>query len=237
MLRFNIVLKLLASALFLISFISPSVFSGNPRPSFPSELSYSAIASKSPQRLPSLLDDDATTSNESVQISVIVPAYNEATRLPTMLGEALDYLEKHYISYEILIVDDGSKDSTSSVALDFAQKRKGAGGENIRIVVLKQNRGKGGAVRHGMLHARGQRLLFVDADGASKFDDLALLEKEMDTIVSNAAEAAKGTANGNGASHEQIRAIVLGSRAHMVSTEAVVKASRIPKYPHAEVRG
>lgn len=217
-------MQLLASLIWLISFISPSAFSSDPRSPFPSELSYSSIVFDSPQRLPSLLDEDSSQDG-SVQLSVIVPAYNEATRLPIMLGEALDYLEKHYRSYEVLIVDDGSKDSTSQVALEFAKKRKNTGGENIRVVVLKQNRGKGGAVRHGMLHARGKRLLFVDADGASKFEDLGLLEKEMDSIVGKSGRAENGVSNGHSKTSSEGRAIVLGSRAHMVRTEAVVKAS------------
>ena len=149
-----------------------------------------------------------------------------------MLHEALTYLEAAYASssYEVVVVDDGSTDATSRAALALAEQHRGKGGDNVRVVTLKRNRGKGGAVRHGMLHARGRRILFVDADGASRFEDLKLLEQEMDTLCGGSANIGEGSGMGNG--HAQggkddgeTRAIVLGSRAHMVSTEAVVKVS------------
>lgn len=104
-------------------------------------------------------------------------------------------------SYEILIVDDGSSDGTADFALKLANTYKSS---DIRVVVLEKNLGKGGAVRHGMLFGRGRRLLMVDADGASRFEDLELLWTALDQ---NKGEAA----------------IAIGSRAHMVKTEAVVK--------------
>lgn len=159
----------------------------------------------------------------SIRLSVVVPAYNEALRLPDMLNEAIDYLKTAYKAgeYEIIVVDDGSKDDTVKVALKVAEESKGTGGgESIRVVKLAKNRGKGGAVRHGVLHARGERILFVDADGASRFADLKLLEDEMDKVI----QSKKASSRENGHSG-QPRAIVLGSRAHMVTSPAVVKRS------------
>lgn len=71
--------------------------------------------------------------------------------------------------------------------------------------------GKGGAVRHGMLYGRGERLLMVDADGASRFEDLELLWKAMDALAPDNEPA-----------------VAVGSRAHLVKTEAVVKVCRGP---------
>lgn len=105
-------------------------------------------------------------------------------------------------TYEILIIDDGSTDATVALALSLAQAHSA---HDIRIIKLDRNIGKGGAVRHGSLHARGERLLMVDADGASRFEDLDLLWEAMDEIEKDG------------------RAVVVGSRAHMVKTEAVVK--------------
>lgn len=121
-----------------------------------------------------------------------------------MLKSTLDYLASDSCAaktYEILIVDDGSSDDTSELALQVA---KGNEGKEIRVVTLHKNLGKGGAVRHGMLHGRGKRLLMVDADGASRFEDLELLWNAVDKLKSDTA-------------------VAIGSRAHLVKTEAVVK--------------
>ncbi len=125
---------------------------------------------------PSLLTDEP-----SLYLSVIVPAFNEEKRLPKMLSEAIDYLENRCLndksfSYEIIIVDDGSDDNTTQVALNYVKKY---GINKIRVLTLEKNRGKGGAVRLGMMSSRGQLLLFSDADGATKFSDFDKLETFM----------------------------------------------------------
>lgn len=133
-------------------------------------------------RFPSMIKDDPT-----VYLSVIVPAFNEENRLPKMLDEAIDYLEMRscdesnrlqgfMFTYEIIVVDDGSDDKTSDVVLQYVSKY---GTERIRLLKLKANRGKGGAVRLGMLSARGKLLLFADADGATQFSDFSKLEDFM----------------------------------------------------------
>ncbi|GFT27564.1 dolichyl-phosphate beta-glucosyltransferase [Nephila pilipes] len=136
----------------------------------------------------------------SIYLSVIVPAYNEEKRLPAMLDECLEYLENRRssnsdFSYEVIIVDDGSSDNTTKVALSYVSK---IGSGTVRVLTLLKNRGKGGAVRLGMLSARGKFLLFADADGATKFKDIVKLEKE---IIEMSAE--------------DISSIVIGSRAHL----------------------
>ena len=87
----------------------------------------------------------------SLNLSVIVPAYNEELRLPKMLDECLEFLEKRKSSYEVIVVDDGSKDKTSETALKYVDSR---GSDKVRVLTLAENRGKGGAVRMGMLRAR-----------------------------------------------------------------------------------
>jgi dolichyl-phosphate beta-glucosyltransferase len=122
-----------------------------------------------------------------------------------MLVEAVEHLRTiPSRKYEIIIVDDCSTDATSTVALQVAAKLRDA---DIRVVRLEKNRKKGGAVQHGVLHCRGERVLMVDADGASRFKDLELLWKSLDTIEKN----------GQG--------VAVGSRAHMVKSDAVVKVS------------
>lgn len=116
----------------------------------------------------------------AVNLSVIVPAYNEEQRLPRMLDEALSFLEQrrrtNNFNYEVIIVDDGSQDQTTQCALKYADK---FGRDRIQVITLEQNRGKGGAVREGVLASKGNYVMFADADGASKFSDLESLEKFM----------------------------------------------------------
>lgn len=137
----------------------------------------------------------------SVELSVIVPAYNEEERLPMMMDEALEYLEERKkklksFTYEVIAVDDGSKDKTTQTAQSYCNKY---GSDKIRVLTLAKNRGKGGAIRLGMFSARGRYLLFADADGASKFSDFTKLENEMKNMKKDSSN----------------RAVVCGSRAHL----------------------
>ncbi|KAJ7357714.1 dolichyl-phosphate beta-glucosyltransferase [Desmophyllum pertusum] len=147
----------------------------------------------------------------SIDLSVIVPSYNEEERLPVMLDETFEYLEnekknKPSFTYEIIVVDDGSKDATSKVALEYSKKY---GVHQMRVLTLEKNRGKGGAVRLGVFSSRGRRLLMADADGASKFADLARLERALDDL--NGKKGNKAV-------------IICGSRAHL-QEEAVAQRS------------
>lgn len=167
-------------------------------------------------------------------VSVVVPAYNEEERITLALDEAVDYLDEEFgrpgegkgkaakgfpgahkralrgcappevSGYEIIVVSDGSRDRTVEVVLEFSMKR--ALHDVVRVVQLEKNRGKGGAVTHGFRHARGEYVLFADADGASKFSDLGKL-------MEGCEEVADG-------SH---RGVAVGSRSHLVGSEAVVQ--------------
>lgn len=171
-----------------------------------------------------------TIDEAEVEISVVIPAYNEEERLDIMLEEAVAFLDAEYGrfpkkarkgqsngqalkvagngigGYEILVVNDGSRDKTVDVALAFS-RRHGLH-DILRICTLKENRGKGGAVTHGFRHVRGEYAIFADADGASKFEDLAKL-----------VEGCKEVAD------EPNRGIAVGSRAHLVGSDAVVKVN------------
>ena len=141
-----------------------------------------------------------------MDLTVVIPAYNETERMPAMIESTLAHLAtKPRRSYEILIVDDGSSDGTTKKALALAKQYPKS---DIRVATLEKNLGKGGAVRHAMLHGRGRRLLMVDADGASRFEDLEGLWEATDEL------SPKGEA-----------AVAVGSRAHLVKTDAVVKVN------------
>lgn len=187
-----------------------------------------------------------------VEVSVVIPAYNEEKRIVPALEEAIEYLDNRFgrptpnddekrrrlgspptqrhrqvfrkrtkkgdkveeqavSGYEILIVDDGSKDRTVDVALEFSRKHKLH--DTLRIIQLAKNRGKGGAVTHGFRHVRGAYIVFADADGASRFSDLGNLIEGCEDVVD--------------ASN---RGIAIGSRGHLVGSEAVVQRSALRNF-------
>jgi glycosyltransferase involved in cell wall biosynthesis len=99
-------------------------------------------------------------------ISIIIPAYNEEKRLPATLSTVKAYLGATSWEFaEIVVVDDGSRDGTVELALQAG----------ARVLRNPGNRGKGYSVRHGMLEAQGDWLLFSDADLSTPIDELEKL--------------------------------------------------------------
>jgi glycosyltransferase involved in cell wall biosynthesis len=112
----------------------------------------------------------------SPSISVIIPAFNEQSRLPDTLRRVEQYLlDKNCAFHEILVVDDGSTDGTVEAAMVFASTNP-----NIRVLRNPGNRGKGYSVRHGMLEARGDWRLFSDADLSTPIEELEKLYSAVD---------------------------------------------------------
>lgn len=92
-------------------------------------------------------------------LSVIVPTYNEATKLTETVKDAIDTLESRHIKYELIIVDDGSKDDTWEKSLSIAEQHS-----TVRVFGYKQNKGKGYALKYGFQFAKGDPVLFLDSD-------------------------------------------------------------------------
>ncbi|KAF3482383.1 dolichyl-phosphate beta-glucosyltransferase [Arthroderma uncinatum] len=288
-LLFACFLGLLSLAYVLLFILAPS-----PRAPFPEEKKYQAISADGSitkeQQLPCWQDKVTLNAYKrsdleepTLFMSVVIPAYNEENRLPGMLEEAVDFLERTYgtsgssnqaeklkatglqsspddqggdtrhrqnangkgaslptksanstlSGWEILIVSDGSTDKTVDIALGFAKDHqlsihpKGHAGPwtpkskegvkipagSIRVVQLTQNRGKGGAVTHGMRHVRGQYAIFADADGASNFNDLGKLVEACQKVEDS-----------------ECRAVTVGSRAHLVGSDVVVKRSKLRNF-------
>ncbi|MGH7275600.1 MAG: dolichyl-phosphate beta-glucosyltransferase [Candidatus Rokuibacteriota bacterium] len=103
--------------------------------------------------------------------SVIVPAFNEARRLPPYLDEVVAHFEGRGEPYEVIVVDDGSTDGTPELVEARARLFRA-----VRLLRLGRNMGKGAAVRAGMLAARGAYRLFADADGATPIAEIKRLE-------------------------------------------------------------
>jgi len=99
----------------------------------------------------------------SSSLSIIIPAYNESARIGKTLREVVAYLEDQPGGGEVIVVDDGSKDDTSRVAEGVLAERPVPGVEG-RVIRVEPNRGKGHAVRTGLLAARNTVAAFFDAD-------------------------------------------------------------------------
>jgi len=110
-----------------------------------------------------------SAQDETPYLSVVIPAYNEETRLPATLHQVVDYLSQQPYPTEILVVDDGSTDDTVRQAETLAQQHS-----NLRVI-RNDHRGKGYTVRTGMLASTGQHILFSDADLAVPIEEIEKL--------------------------------------------------------------
>ncbi|KAJ2721676.1 dolichyl-phosphate beta-glucosyltransferase [Coemansia sp. Benny D115] len=192
---------LLICAALVVRFKSP-----RPRARADSENYYLCIDEKHEKQRLGDLGNEAT-----VDLSIIVPAYNEEERLPVLLNDIRDYVAKRRerepgFSYELIIMDDGSKDSTSKVAMEFAHMHCIRELKAVKHVI---NRGKGGAVTQGMLSGQGRYLMFCDADGATRFSDI-------DALLAKAKT-----------SEQKGLAIAIGSRNNQALSDTVVERSHI----------
>lgn len=106
------------------------------------------------------------------ELSIIIPAYNEESRLPPTLIDIIDYFDAKNIIYEVIVVDDGSQDKTSQFVNKVSRICP-----QVKLIILPKNYGKGHAVKTGMLNANGKMMLFVDADGATPISEYDKLEQ------------------------------------------------------------
>lgn len=109
----------------------------------------------------------------SLSLSIVIPAYNEADRLSTTLRETFAYLNLHEDDSEVLVVDDGSDDDTAQVAETVFLEARGR--VEARVIRVRPNRGKGNAVRTGLLAAQALIALFADADLSTPMSEVPKL--------------------------------------------------------------
>ncbi len=105
--------------------------------------------------------------NNNMYLSVIIPAYNEEKRIGETLKSIDEYLGRQDYEYEIIVVNDGSKDNTAQLVRKMEPEIR-----DLRFIDNKDNHGKGYVVRQGMLEAKGELRLFTDADNATSIDHL-----------------------------------------------------------------
>ncbi len=115
-------------------------------------------------------------TDAAVDLSIIIPAYNEESRLAGTLERVAAYIARSGWPTEVIVVDDGSRDRTAAVAESFRAKMS-----SLRVVPNGVNRGKGYSVRHGMLEARGRLVLFTDADLSAPIEEADKLLPALET--------------------------------------------------------
>jgi dolichyl-phosphate beta-glucosyltransferase len=113
-------------------------------------------------------------------LSIVIPAYNEGKRLGRTLAELFTVLATTSLTYEVTVVDDGSKDDTVQLVQKLSKEYK-----HLTVVSLPCNQGKGAAVRYGMLISRGDKIMFLDADGSTPANQIMRLYKHCSCIHSN----------------------------------------------------
>jgi dolichyl-phosphate beta-glucosyltransferase len=123
-------------------------------------------------------------------LSIVIPTFNEEKRLPSSLLSVYDYLKDSGKTFEILIVDDGSTDNTTSLVNDFIASFS-VPNRQVRLLSYTPNRGKGYAVRTGMLGAQGDLILLKDADESSPIAEL----KRLEDALNRGADIAIGSRN------------------------------------------
>jgi len=119
-----------------------------------------------------------------MHLSVIIPCYNEEKRLGKTLDRVIAYLSEQSYTWEILVVDNGSKDRTGQIVGEYSKKNP-----NVRLL-LKKSHGKGWAVKEGMIAAQGHYRLFMDADNSTDIGEVAKLlpyatDEGYDVVISS----------------------------------------------------
>ncbi|HKP84473.1 MAG TPA: dolichyl-phosphate beta-glucosyltransferase [Blastocatellia bacterium] len=122
-------------------------------------------------------------------LSIIIPAYNEEQRIGPSLDDVLRFLRSAPYRAEVIVIDDGSKDKTAQAVMDRVASYRESGHE-LRVLTNTPNRGKGYSVRRGVSEARGDIILFTDADLSAPITEAPLL---IDPIISGRADVTFGS--------------------------------------------
>ena len=126
---------------------------------------------------------------EGRRLSIVIPAYNEAERIGPTLDHVLRWANEHHPGTEVLVVDDGSSDATCDLVRTYAP--------NVRLVENGRNRGKGYSVKHGVMEATGDRILFSDADLSTPIEEYERLASPLDCGDYDIAIGSRGLPSSN----------------------------------------
>ena len=135
-----------------------------------------------PEQHPYTTPKAAQIGMASPSLSIVIPAYNESARIGATLARVLECVEQRGWDAEVLVVDDGSADDTAAIVTAWSRNHP-----RLKLLHNGKNRGKGYSVRHGLLAATGDVVMFTDADLSSPMEEaerlLAALEKGADVAI------------------------------------------------------
>ncbi|HMP88808.1 MAG TPA: glycosyltransferase family 2 protein [Kiritimatiellia bacterium] len=131
---------------------------------------------------------NSASAEESLELSIVIPCYNEINRLPRTMKQLETFLQNFSIPLEIVVVDDGSRDETATWVRKYSESDR-----RVRLVSYGGNRGKGYAVTQGMLAAKGRYRVFMDADGSTPVEYIEnflriMKERSADIVIGSRKE-------------------------------------------------
>lgn len=143
-------------------------------------------------------------------LSIIIPTYNEELRIVPTIGAIASYVSDLDFPWELIIADDGSKDSTPDLVeeLNFA---------NLVLLRAERNGGKGSAVQRGMLAAKGQYVLFADADNSTPIEEVTKLLRRLESQEFDVAVGSRALSESGEANRSLLRRILSGGLRWIVS--------------------
>lgn len=128
------------------------------------------------------MENQPKASDGGIYLSVVIPSYNEENRIKKTLESIAEFLIRQNYKSEVLVICDGVTDNTAEVARSFSGKIS-----NLRVIENKENHGKGYVTRQGMLEAKGDRRVFMDADNSTSLDQingfLPFFEQGYDVVI------------------------------------------------------
>jgi dolichyl-phosphate beta-glucosyltransferase len=151
-----------------------------------------------------------TLIDEEPYLSIVIPAYNEEVRIIPTVGAIASHVSGLGFPWELIVSDDGSRDQTVQLVQEL-------GFVNLRVLEAPQNEGKGSAVRRGMLAARGQYVLFDDADNSTPIEEVTKLLHKLDDEGYDIAVGSRAAAGAQEASKSLVRRIMSGGLRWIVS--------------------
>ncbi|MBU2102030.1 MAG: glycosyltransferase family 2 protein [Candidatus Omnitrophica bacterium] len=158
----------------------------------------------------------------NIHLSIVIPAYNEASNISFTLEDVAQYLKNKDYTHEIIVVNDGSHDDTATIAASHNRLF-----QRFALLENETNKGKGNAVKKGVLQAQGEFILFMDADNSTR---ISQLDKLMSAVLSG-SDIAMGSRRTEGSIIEEsqpIARVILGNIYILLSQ--IILGTRVKDY-------